>query len=78
MANNAKSRQMRRCPIPARGKPINYVDINPHKKTIIICVVSQGRKLSDRKRLFCSGPEQIVPFQVVAAVSGGRRGDGEP
>ena len=41
---------------------MNHVGIDLHKKTISICVVSQERKVLDRKQFFCSDPKRIVAF----------------
>jgi transposase len=51
---------------------MNFVGIDLHKKTISVCVVSQERKVQDRRRFWCDEPgrileffEGIEPFQAV-------------
>ena len=47
---------------------MNYVGIDLHKKTIVICVVDGQRKVLARRRLFCNQPEQIVAtFRALGA-----------
>ena len=41
---------------------MNFGGIDLHKKTISICVVSQARKVLDRKRFYSSDPGRIVSF----------------
>lgn len=41
---------------------MNFVGIDLHKKTISLCVVSQERKIVDRKRFYCNEPETILAF----------------
>jgi transposase len=41
---------------------MNYVGIDLHKQTIVLCVVDQGRNVLCRKRLCCSTPEAITAF----------------
>src|SRR5262249_48238196 len=39
-----------------------YVGIDLHKKTIVLCVVDQLRKVLARKTLSCAAPREIVRF----------------
>jgi hypothetical protein len=41
---------------------VNYVDIDLHKKTIVLCVLDQHRHVIARRSLACGDPEAIVAF----------------
>jgi transposase len=41
---------------------VNYVGIDLHKKTIVICVMDQDRKVTQRRTLACGDVEAIVAF----------------
>jgi len=41
---------------------MNFVGIDLHKQTIVLCVMDQGRNVLHRKRLSCSSGEAIVSF----------------
>ena len=41
---------------------MNFVGIDLHKKTITLCVVSQGREVLKRKTLYCAEPDRIVEY----------------
>src|SRR4051812_8069703 len=41
---------------------MNYVGIDLHKKTIVLCVLNQDRKVLPRKTFACCGTEDIVTF----------------
>ena len=41
---------------------MNYVGIDLHKKTIVLCVMNQDRKISHRRTFFCCEVEAIVAF----------------
>ena len=51
---------------------MNYVGVDLHKKTIVLCVMDQDRKVTHRKTFACCEVDAIVaffrklgPFQVV-------------
>src|SRR5262245_46113643 len=51
---------------------MKFVGIDLHKKTIVICVVNQEKKVLERKRFLCADVERIrkyfaeaAPFQAV-------------
>jgi transposase len=41
---------------------MNFVGIDLHKKTIILCVVNQARKVIERRGFDCSQPDRIVEY----------------
>jgi hypothetical protein len=41
---------------------MNFVGIDLHKKTIMICVVNQERQKLAQRRLACAAPEMIVGY----------------
>ncbi len=41
---------------------MNYVGIDLHKKTIVLCVLDQHRRVVARRSLACGDPEAIVAF----------------
>jgi transposase len=41
---------------------VNYVGIDLHKKTIVVCVMDQHRKVTHRRTLGCCDPEAIAAF----------------
>ena len=54
---------------------MNYVGIDLHKKTIVLCVMNQDRKVTQRRTFACCEVEAIVAFFArPRPVPGGRRG----
>jgi transposase len=41
---------------------VNYVGIDLHKKTIVLCVLDRHRRVVARRSLACGDPEAIVAF----------------
>ena len=41
---------------------MNYVGIDLHKKTIVLCVLDQDRKVTHRKTFACCEAEAVVEF----------------
>ena len=57
---------------------MNYVGIDLHKKTIVACVMDQGRKVARRRSLACCEPDAIrdffaglAPFRAVVEAAAG-------
>jgi hypothetical protein len=41
---------------------MNYVGIDLHKKTIVLCVLDQDRRVVARRCFLCGDPEAILDF----------------
>ena len=45
-----------------RSTAVNYVGIDLHKKTIVLCVMNQDRKVIHRRTFACCDVAAITPF----------------